>query len=129
MHGESYGEDTYRRAVYHQNARATRIDLLTEFDAPDCALAAPRRTRTTSPLQALTLMNHDFTMDMAEALAQRLKREAQRPPQQVDRAFRLCFARPPRPVEQDAALKLIQNHGLRAFCRGLFNLNEFVYVN
>ena len=126
---DEHPENTYRRAVYHQNARATRIDLLTEFDAPDCALAAPRRTQTTSPLQALTLMNHDFTMVMAEALAQRLKKEAPRPTQQVERAFLLCFARPPRTAEQDVALKLIQDHGLRAFCRGLFNLNEFVYVN
>ena len=52
------GPETYRRAVFHQNARASTVDLLTEFDAPDCAFSTPRRSATTTPLQALTLLNH-----------------------------------------------------------------------
>ncbi|GIW94163.1 MAG: cytochrome c [Pirellulaceae bacterium] len=56
------GPDTYRRSVYHQNARAARVDLLTDFDCPDSALPAPRRESTVSPLQALTLLNHAFTL-------------------------------------------------------------------
>ena len=62
---DKHGPETYRRAVYHHNARAMQIDLLTEFDAPDCAFSTPRRTATTTPLQALTLLNHSFTVDMA----------------------------------------------------------------
>src|SRR5262249_11966056 len=54
------GPETYRRAVYHQNARASLVDVLTDFDCPDSAFAAPRRAATTTPLQALTLMNHRF---------------------------------------------------------------------
>ena len=37
---ESFGPETYRRSVYHQNARSSRIDLLSDFDAPDCAFSA-----------------------------------------------------------------------------------------
>ena len=44
---DEYGPETYRRAVYHQNARAARVDLLTDFDCPDLRLrrAAARRRR------------------------------------------------------------------------------------
>ena len=72
---ESFGPETYRRSVYHQNARASFIDVLTDFDAPDCAFSVSRRIATTTPAQALALMNHSFTMDMAESLAVRLARE------------------------------------------------------
>jgi len=54
---EQHGPETYRRAVYHQNARASVVDVLSDFDGPDTAFAAPRRANTTTPLQALTLLN------------------------------------------------------------------------
>ena len=85
------GPETYRRAVYHQNARASRVDLLGEFDCPDNSFSAPRRAATTTPLQSLTLLNHSFVLDMASALAARL--ESERPSDvraQVDRAFWLA---------------------------------------
>jgi hypothetical protein len=91
---DEHGPETYRRAVYHQNARASLLDLLTEFDCPDNAFSTPRRASTTTPLQALTMLNHRFSLDMADHLAERLQREAgaERPAEQVQRAFRpgLC---------------------------------------
>jgi hypothetical protein len=44
-----------------------------DFDLPDIAFAAPKRANTTMPLQALTLLNHRFTLYMAAALAGRLR--------------------------------------------------------
>ena len=70
---DEHGPWTYRRAVYHQNARASVVDLMTDFDQPDCAFSAPARAETTTPLQALTMLNHRFTLDMATALADRLR--------------------------------------------------------
>jgi hypothetical protein len=125
------GPETYRRAVYHQNARASRADVLTDFDCPDFALAAPRRAATTSPLQALTLMNHRFTLDMAGALAERLEREAgdDDPEGQVCRAFLLAYGRRPDAEEVRLAARLARRHGLRAFCRAVLNSNELIAVN
>ena len=40
---DEHGSETYRRAVYHQNARAAQADVLSQFDCPDPAIAAPRR--------------------------------------------------------------------------------------
>jgi hypothetical protein len=125
------GPETYRRAVYHQNARAARIDLVTDFDAPDCAFPAPRRVGTTTPLQALTMMNHSFILDMAGFLAERAERESATADRaaQIRRAFVLALSREPSPTEIAAASQLIERHGLRAFCRALLNSNEFIYLN
>jgi hypothetical protein len=124
-----HGPETYRRAVYHHNARSARVDLLSDFDCPDPAFAEPRRAATTSPLQALTMLNHGFTLEMAQAWAERLSREANTVPDQVRRAFALALARPPDDAELAAAIGLIETHGLRAFCRALLNANELLTVH
>jgi hypothetical protein len=128
---DSVGPETYRRSVYHQNARASRVDVLTDFDAPDCAYSVSRRVPTTTPLQALALMNHRFTIDMAESFAARLATEAgaENVAAQVERAFHLAYARGPDAAERAAATLLIRNHGLRAFCRAVLNSNELIYID
>lgn len=125
------GPETYRRAVYHQNARAARVDFLTDFDAPDCAFAASKRANTTTPLQALTLLNHPFTGDMAGFLAERIGREVATGSieNQIRRAFDLVYSRAPTTLEVAAASQFVRKNGLLPFCRALFNSNEFLYVN
>jgi mono/diheme cytochrome c family protein len=122
------GPDTYRRAVYHHNARACRLDLLTDFDAPDCAFATPRRSATTSPLQALTLLNHSFTLDMARALAHRLEAEAHDPASQVRRAFVLVNGGLPAERTLTESERFVAANGLPAFCRALLNSNAMIYL-
>jgi hypothetical protein len=134
---DKHGPETWRRSVYHQNARAAFVDLLTEFDCPDNAFATPKRSSTTTPLQALTLMNHSFTIEMAEFFAERLKQrratanegESTALDAQVSEAFVLAYGRPPGPKESTAAAALIKQHGLTAFCRALLNSNELIYLN
>ena len=46
---DEVGPETYRRAVYHHNARASRVDVLSDFDCPDPAFAAPKRAATITP--------------------------------------------------------------------------------
>jgi hypothetical protein len=125
---DHHGPETYRRAVYHHNARATQIDLLSEYDTPDCAFAAPRRSTTTSPLQALTSLNHQFTLDMAAALAQRLEREAATTEARVNLAFELAFSRAADAEELSRSTEFIDQHGLPAFARAILNTSEFLYV-
>ena len=123
------GEETYRRAVYHQNARAARVDLMSDFDCPDPAFATPRRASTTTPLQALALLYHPFSVDMSRAMAERIAREAGPDVrQQVEAAFELVYARPATPDERVAAGALVEQHGLAALCRAVLNSNEFLYL-
>jgi hypothetical protein len=128
---DDFGPETYRRAVYHQNVRASHIDVLSDFDAPDCAYSTARRTPTTSPGQSLVLMNHSFTMQMAAAFADRLTKEAglDRLQGQIERAFQLALGRPPDGEEFAAARNLAEQHGLRAFCRALLNSSEMIYID
>ncbi len=121
---DTHGPETYRRAVYHQNARASVVDVLNDFDLPDIAFAAPKRANTTTPLQALTLLNHPFTLDMAKALAARLPAD-----DAVAHAYRFAFQREPTAREREAARELIATHGTEAFCRALLNANELLYLD
>ena len=125
-----FDPQTYRRSVYHQNARAARVDLMTEYDSPDCAFSTPRRAATTTPLQALTMMNHSFTLDMANALSQRLQQEAPHDTtSQIQHAFELLFSRSCTPEELNHSKQFITQQGFPAFCRALLNTNEFIYLN
>lgn len=126
---DRHGPETWRRAVYHQNVRASVVDLMTEFDQPDCAFSAPRRAATTTPLQALTLLNHSFTLEMADAMAERLRQEVGDDVEaQITRACQLCYLRDPSAREQGAFADLIAMHGLPTFCRVLFNTSELIHV-
>lgn len=122
---DAHGPETYRRAVYHQNARATVVDLMTEFDQPDCAFSSPRRAQTTTPLQALTMLNHDFTIDMAESFAERVKFADG----QARQVFRLAYQREPTDAEEQQLTKAIEESGIRAVCRAVLNSSELIYLD
>ena len=102
---------------------------MTEFDQPDCTFSAPRRAETTTPLQALTMLNHSFTLDMARALAGRLKEDAGNDvAAQIDLACRLCYSRPATDEELETCRQLVDRHGLAALCRVLLNTSEMIHV-
>ncbi len=125
---DKHGPETYRRAVYHQNARASVVDLMTEFDQADCAFSVPHRVQTTSPLQALTMLNHSFTLDMAGAFSLRLEKE-DTIALQIRQAFQIAYHRAPDEVELRNSITAVGEHGLRGFCRALLNSNELIYLD
>lgn len=124
----THGPETYRRAVYHQNARASVVDLMTDFDQPDCAFPAARRAQTTTPLQALTMLNHSFTLDMAAALAAKVQTDSLDTPGRIRQVYRICFQREPTAAEVAATQKLVEQHGMTALCRVLLNTTELISV-
>jgi hypothetical protein len=125
-----FGPAEWRRMVYRFNPRLQPEGTFGAFDCPDAGQSAAKRNASTTPLQALNLMNGPFVVQQAEFLAQRVQREAgDDVPAQVTRAFELAFGREPDGREGAAAAVLVREHGLAALCRALFNANEFVYVN
>jgi hypothetical protein len=124
------GLEFNRRSIYRFWARGGRNPLLDTFDCPDPATAAPRRGSTTTPLQALSLLNNSFTLRMADCFAERLTREKPGDAAaQVKRAFELAYGRAATEAELTESEAFIAEHGLGAFCRVLFNSNGFLYVN
>jgi hypothetical protein len=102
---------------------------MTEFDQPDCTFSSPKRAETTTPLQALTMFNHSFTLDMAHALARRLKNEAGDDlREQINHAYHLCYSRPATDEEIRICCDWAKHHGLDALCRVLMNTSEMIYV-
>jgi hypothetical protein len=127
---DEHGSETYRRAVYHQNVRASVVDLMTDFDQADCTLSIPRRSETTTPLQALTMMNHQFTIDMAERMAERVRELGHsNTVEQVVQVFCLAYQRDPDEEEIRVATQVIEAHGLRALCRAVLNSSELIYLD
>ncbi len=124
------GPEEFRRMVYQFKPRLQQDRTFGAFDCPDATAATPRRPTSTTPLQALNLLNDPFMLDQAERFAVRLRKEAgEGTADQVRRAFRLALGRDPSPEEETAAEKLVRTDGLPTFCRALFNANEFVFVD
>ena len=99
---ESARADRYRRGLYVLYQRTLPYPQLVTFDAPDSLGACSRRVRSTTPLQALNLLNDPVFFEAARALAVRvLREEAGDLSDRIDYAFRLCLARKPRPSEKD----------------------------
>lgn len=124
-----FGPSEFRRMVYQSKPRTELDSTFGAFDCPDAGQVSPKRTRSTTPLQALNLLNSPFAVQQAEFFAERVGREAgQGADAQVQRAFQLSFLRDPVQEELAAGKKLVQAHGLPALCRALFNANEFLTV-
>ena len=99
------------------------------FDCPDASQGVPKRSRSTTPLQALNLLNSSFVMQQAGLFAKRLQNDAGEDlHHQITRAFTLCFNRPPNESELMDATAFIKTESLPAFARAMLNANEFLFV-
>jgi hypothetical protein len=73
--GPSVAIDSHRRSLYVQHKRKEVPAMLAVFDAPDGANPCTRRERSTTPMQALVLMNDELFLDCARGLARRANDE------------------------------------------------------
>ena len=93
---ESQGAGKYRRGIYILFQRTVPYPMLITFDCPDSNVTAVRRSRSNTPLQALTLMNDPVFFECAQALGRRICTEAgESAEDRIRHAFRLCLAREP----------------------------------
>ncbi|MBL9190478.1 MAG: PSD1 domain-containing protein [Opitutaceae bacterium] len=135
----STGADALRRGLYTVWKRASPYPSFMNFDATARTACTVRRSRSNTPLQALTLLNDPVYVEAAAALAQRVHREQ---PDATDEArlrhaFRLCVAREPASIELAALHRLLaQQRGARddatawrAVASALLNLDETITKN
>jgi hypothetical protein len=132
MHYHPEDRDTpevNRRSIYRMWARGGAQPLLNAFDCPDTSVSTPARSATTTPLNALTLLNSQFTFSTSARLAARLEKEVgPAPARQMDTLFLLTTGRVPTADERAACLVLAAKHGLPAVCRVVLNSNAFLTI-
>jgi hypothetical protein len=118
------------------------------YDLPDLNTTCERRSVSTVPTQALTMLNNEFMLLQADHFAQRVWKEAgNNPAEQVKTMYRIAFSREPVEKELDSNLAFLkQQHdhemasGTRAsedktalaaltdLAHVMLNLNEFAYI-
>jgi Protein of unknown function (DUF1549)/Protein of unknown function (DUF1553)/Planctomycete cytochrome C len=140
--------DSPRRSVYLEVRRTKPVSLLAAFDAPVMAVNCDRRPTSTSAPQSLMLMNSEFVLGNARAMAQRLRAEDLAPPElsrMIAHAWQLAYNRPISREEQDWARAYIARQlgvpaktnaggdrelmALTNLCQQLLTSNEFLYVD
>ena len=134
-----------RRSLYLFRKRNVRYPMFDAFDAPDTQSACPQRIASTHALQALVMLNGDFAVGRAQALAARVCREAgPSRDERIERAYSIVLARSPRPNEIALARDFLAAQARRLqgapgvesaetaalvdFALAMLNRNEFLYV-
>lgn len=106
----SEGEDRYRRSLYTFWKRSVPFPTMVTFDAPPAEQSCVRRTRSNTPLQALTTLNEPTFNHAARWLAYRAIREGGDSDRaRLNYAFKLCVARAPAPKELQTLARLLED--------------------
>ena len=114
--------------IYMTKVRQEKDQVFGVFDCPDASMVVPKRSRSTTPLQALSLLNSNFVMQQAEIFAKRLTDQSESTSEMVVHAWRYCFSRDPTPEELADSESFIADQGLTQFTRAMLNANEFVFI-
>ncbi|MCB1229415.1 MAG: PSD1 domain-containing protein [Verrucomicrobiae bacterium] len=135
------------RSIYLPVVRDLVPESLALFDFADPSLMTGERETTTVPSQALYLMNSEFIIANADAMARRLAEDLKlRGPKLGATAFYLAYARPPTAEEARKTAAYLDRFlatarkdgmdeekakllGLTTFCQSLLSSAEFRYLN
>lgn len=121
--------DFNRRTVYRMNVNSGKDPFLDTLDCPDPSVKTPRRNATTTPLQALSLMNSSFVQRQADRLAARaISSKPDGLEGTIAAAYQLALGRSPETGELKRATEAARERGLFQVCWALLNSTEFLYV-
>jgi hypothetical protein len=119
----------HRRSVYRFVFRTLPDPLVACLDGADGSTLTPKRTESVTAPQALALLNNEFVLVHAKALAARLEKHSADRGKQIDLACRLAWGRAPTADETKLFATYADKHGLPNLCRVLFNTNEFLFAD
>lgn len=134
--------DSHQRSIYLMQQRIKRRSFFATFDAADPNSSTAERTVSTTPLQALFMMNDPFVHGRAAHFVSRLQGSSDTT--KISSAYRILFSREPARVELQEAINYL--HEIRqnlashpakeqeaeawtSFARALLASNEFLYVD
>src|SRR5687768_5426012 len=138
--------ESNRRSVYLMTQRIQRHPFLALFDGADPSASTPARPTSTTPVQALYLLNDPFVHEQAKQIAARLLKEASDDEARLQRASQLLFARSfskdeiasglqylaairPKLAELPTPPDQVEQTAWSSYLRALVRLNEFVYLD
>jgi len=127
---QAVGKDV-RRGLYLERRRKDRDRFLDTFDMPLPTTTRGKRDVTTTPSQAITMLNASFVRHQAKTWAE--EHEDQPPEESLRALVRYALTRPPAEDEM-ATLTDFQHDngggvaGLTEAAHLLFNLKEFLYL-
>jgi mono/diheme cytochrome c family protein len=133
--GEDYkpgnGSDLVRRSLYTFWKRTIPPPTLATFDSSSREACVVRESRTNTPLQALALMNEPTFVMAANALGERVMREATTPEERIERAMLHVVGRRPTTDELAILKSALKRYEGRAdayvlLCSTIFNLDETI---
>ncbi|MGC3969663.1 MAG: DUF1553 domain-containing protein [Pirellulales bacterium] len=104
-----------RRSIYSRVLRNSHDPLLDVFDAPEGFQSAASRNVTTTPTQALLMINSNYMLEQAGKLAERIDEEhpSNDPAGKIDAAFRLAFGRLPTDDERRLSTEFLNQQSKR----------------
>ena len=119
----------WRRMVYGTRVRLIRPGIFGAFDCPDGGRMAPKRSRSTTPIQSLGLFNSRFVNRQAEFLAGRAQGVGGDDlTTRVQAMVTWTLGRPMDHDERDLLVGLAREFGIEQVGRVLLNSNEFVFL-
>lgn len=121
--------DLWRRSLYRMQVRSARSNLLDAFDCPDPSVRTAARSVTTTPSQALALMNGDLSLRCAKALAARAAAQAAGVDSQLARLWLLALGRQPDKAAMDRARALAASDGMEAVAWAVLNSASFTRID
>ncbi|MGE3806334.1 MAG: DUF1553 domain-containing protein, partial [Gemmataceae bacterium] len=130
--------ESNHRSVYLMTQRIQRHPFLALFDGSDTNASTATRVTSTTPLQALYLMNDPFVHEQAGKLAARLIKEQKTDQARTEQLYLLLFGRPPAASEQTTVADYLtkvhdkvkdERKAWESLVRAMFLSNEFVYLN
>ena len=126
---DNHGKETWRRMIYQERMRRVDDQMFTAFDFPDCGQVRAKRPISTTPLQALNLMNSNFVMEQSKLIAERAEKDAAGDEaKSVERCFELLLGRAPSADERSTCVEIAKQNDLSLVCRALINSNEFAFI-
>jgi cytochrome c553 len=124
-----------RRTLYGKVSRHNLDSLLRLFDFPDPNITSSARPVTIVPLQQLFVLNSEFMIARARALAAKLAAEEKYDAARIRKAFVRVFGRPANEREVQMGLAFLQS-GEKAslsrweqYAQVLLSANEFTFVD
>ena len=105
---QSKGTDLYRRSLYSTWKRTTPVPSMMLFDTSSREACTVRRQKTSTPLQALVLLNDIQFVEAARVLAESVYRDNKSQKDQFEKIFLLLAGRSPDPTESKILTKSFQ---------------------